>query len=251
MEPHSAEFRFYAELNYFLPKDKQKRSVVYRFNGNPSVKDAIESLGVPHTEVDLIIANGASVGFDYHLQPGDRIAIYPMFESLDISAMAHVRRSPLRKTAFVLDVHLGKLARLLRMLGFDTLYRNDYDDPEIVDISLNQHRIILTRDRGILKRKAVTHGYYVKSNSPKEQLREVIRRFDLADQINPFHRCIACNGLLTPVNKEDVLSELPPKTSIYFEEFHQCKSCGKIYWKGSHYQRMKKFIGKLRENCYI
>jgi uncharacterized protein with PIN domain len=251
METHSAEFRFYAELNYFLPADKQKRSIVYRFNGNPSVKDAIESLGVPHTEVDLIIANGTSVGFDYHLQSGDRIAIYPMFESLDISSIAHVRRAPLRQTAFVLDVHLGKLARLLRMLGVDTLYRNDYDDPEIVDISLNQHRIILTRDRGILKRTVVTHGYYVKSNTPKEQLREVIRRFDLADQINPFHRCIACNGILTPVNKEDVLSELPPKTSTYFEEFHQCNSCGKIYWKGSHYQRMKKFIGKLRENCYI
>jgi len=148
---------------------------------------------------------------------------------------------------FILDVHLGRLARWLRMLGFDTLYRNDYDDPEIVAIAVQEGRTILTRDLGIMKRRAVTHGYHVQSTEPREQLHEVLTRYQLHDQINPFHRCIVCNGLLCNVTKEAVLAELEPKTIRYYDEFFQCVNCRKIYWRGSHFDRMTRFISGLND----
>lgn len=154
----SAHFRFYEELNDFLPASRQKTEFVWHFRGKPSIKDAIESLGVPHTEVDLILINGRSVSFEHHLFDGDRISVYPVFESLDISPVSRLGRPPLRDPAFICDVHLGRLARLLRMLGFDTLYSTSYSDPQIVHIAGTQRRIILTRDRGVLKRKAVCRG---------------------------------------------------------------------------------------------
>lgn len=239
-----AEFRFYEELNDFLPPEKRKRSFRYSFRGTPSVKDAIEALGVPHTEVDLILVNGESVGFDYLLKGGERVAVYPAFESLDISSLTRLRPQPLRRPRFVLDVHLGKLARLLRMLGFDTLYRNDYSDPEIIYISLREKRIILTRDRALLKHRAITHGYWVRSTHPREQLQEVLHRFDLFSRIRPFHRCMVCNGLIEEVSKSEVLDQLEPKTRRYYDEFYRCTGCGKIYWKGSHYTGMVEYIGK-------
>lgn len=146
---------------------------------------------------------------------------------------------------FILDVHLGKLARWLRMLGFDTLYRNDYADPEIVAIAVHEARTILTRDLGIMKRRAVIRGYHVQSTKPEEQLQEVLSRYDLLNQIKPFHRCIACNGLLQTVAKETVVAQLEPKTILYYDEFFQCEACYKIYWRGSHFARMETFISKL------
>jgi len=240
-----ARFRFYEELNDFLPSSKRKKPFSYQFNGNPSIKDAIEAEGVPHTEVDLILINGISVGFDYHLQHGDRVSIYPVFESLDISPIAHLREKPLRKTVFILDVHLGKLARLLRMLGFDTLYRNDYKYSEIVNISIKEKRIILTRDRSILKTKAVTHGYWIRSKKPENQIREVLHRFDILSQVKPFHRCMVCNGIIDKIEKKTIQSQLPAKTACYYDEFYKCLSCGRIYWKGSHYFKMKNLVHKL------
>ncbi len=244
-QDNEATFRFYAELNDFLPPDRQQTSFSYEFNGKPAVKDAIEALGVPHTEVDLILANGTSVGFGYHLHNGDRVAVYPVFESLDITPIVKLRETPLRRTAFILDVHLGKLARLLRMLGFDTLYRNDYEDPEIIAIALRDHRIILTRDLGILKQRAVTHGYYIRSKKPLEQAREVIRRFDLADQVTPFARCMACNSLLVEIAKEAVISRVPAKTARYYDRFYTCPTCERVYWRGSHSERMKEKIARI------
>ena len=185
MSYNLAQFRFYEELNDFLAPDKKKRDFSYPFNGRPSIKDAIEAIGVPHTEVELILANGRSVGFDYPLKHGDRVSVYPVFESLDISPVVRVREKPLREPSFILDVHLGRLAKLLRMLGFDTRYRNDYRDIEIVDISIKERRIILTRDRGILKNRSVTHGYCLRSTEPIAQAREVLQRFDLFSQVTP------------------------------------------------------------------
>jgi hypothetical protein len=144
---NSAEFRFYEELNDFLRPEQRKQTLTYRFNGNPGIKDPIEVFGVPHTEVDLIVVNGESVGFGYRLKDADRIAVYPVFEGFDISPIVRLREAPLRHTAFVVDVNLGKLARLLRLFGFDTLFANSFDDREIAAISVEQQRIILTRDR--------------------------------------------------------------------------------------------------------
>ncbi len=237
---HAAEFRFYEELNDFLRAEQRKQAVTYQFNGKPGIKDAIEALGVPHVEVDLIVVNGESVGFDYQLQDGDRVAVYPVFEGLDITPIVKLRDKPLRKVAFVVDVNLGRLARLLRLMGFDTLFSNAYADDEIVRISEEQGRIVLTRDRRLLHAKAVTHGYWVRSVWPRRQVDEVVRRFDLAGQVRPFSRCADCNGRIEPVAKEAVADQLEPKTKKYYEKFYRCPSCGKIYWEGSH-------VGKLRE----
>ncbi len=241
----TAEFRFYEELNDFLSPSRRKRSFLYGFNGNPSVKDTIEAIGVPHTEIELIVVNGISVGWNYRLQKDDRVSVYPVFESLDVSPAVRLRAEPLRQVRFVADVHLGKLARLLRMLGFDTAYRRDYSDADVVAVSVGERRIALTRDRGILKTKAVTHGYWVRSSKPEEQLREVLYRFDLVSAARPFARCMVCNGGLEPVEKDEVLDRLPRKSAIYYDLFYRCTECGKVYWKGSHYENMKKSIRDL------
>lgn len=236
---NTAYFRFYEELNDFLRPEQRKRALAYSFNGHPGIKDPIESLGVPHTEIELIVVRGQSVGFDYQLRDRDRVAVYPMFESIDVSPLIRLRDAPLRRTAFVVDVNLGKLARYLRMCGFDTVYRNDYRDSEIVSISANQHRIALTRDRRLLYHKAVTHGYWVRAENPERQLNEVIERFDLKNQINPFERCLDCNGRVQAVEKQDVIEDLEPLTRKYFDEFYRCSECSKVYWPGSHYDHMR------------
>lgn len=215
---------------------------MHRFDGRVSIKDMIEALGVPHTEVDLILVDGRSVDFDYLVQDGDRVSVYPVFESIDITPLVRVRPRPLREPRFVLDTHLGRLAAYLRMLGFDTLYWNDAPDEILVHVSSQQGRILLTRDRGLLKRAEVTHGYCVRDSNPREQLLEVLRRFDLFDAVSPFRRCIRCNGSLEPVSKEAISHRLPPKTRQYYDEFRICQGCDQVYWKGSHYQRMQQFI---------
>jgi len=239
---YGASIRFYEELNDFLPSERRKRSFSYSFFGKPTVKDVIESLGVPHTEVDLILLNGESVNFDAHLCDGDRLAVYPRFESLDIQPIQRLRPEPLRETRFITDVHLGKLARYLRMLGFDTLYDSFLEDEQIIEWSVEQKRIILTRDLGILKNHRVKHGYFVRSTDPKEQAHEIVRRFDLKDKIAPFSLCMECNVVLQPVEKEAIRVQLPPETERTFDIFFQCPSCQRIYWEGSHHEKMSDFI---------
>jgi uncharacterized protein len=240
-----AEFRFYEELNDFLAPVRRKRAFAYAFNGTPSVKDAIEAIGVPHTEVDLVLVDGESVDFTRRLTGGERVAVYPVFERLDIAPVTRLRARPLRLNRFVLDVHLGKLARYLRLLGFDTLYRNDYDDDTIIGLARTESRIILTRDVGLLKHGAVTHGYWLRATAPRQQLAEIVRVFDLVGSAHPFSRCIRCNGELQRVPKDAVSERLPPRVRAHFEEFVQCPLCGAVYWPGSHYGRMRKMIGEL------
>lgn len=239
-------FRIYEELNDFLPENRKKVSFSYKFLGTPSVKDAIEAIGVPHVEVDLILVNGVSVGFDYTLKDNDYVSVYPVFETLDINSVSHLREKPLREIRFVLDVHLGKLARYLRMFGFDTLYRNDYEDMEIISISIAEHRVILTRDIGLLKVKTVSHGYFVRSQHPKVQVKEVLKHFDLFSSVKPFCRCIKCNEELSAVSKDEIINKLEPLTRQNFDVFFQCSGCGSIYWEGSHFVRMKEFVGLVK-----
>jgi hypothetical protein len=243
-----AEFRFYQELGDFLPSEWRGRSFDYEFRGNPAVKDTIEAIGVPHAEVDVILANGESVGFEYHLRDGDRVAVYPMFESFDVRGLTRLRPRPLRRTRFVLDVHLGRLARLLRILGLDTHYRNDLDDPEIVAIARRDRRVILTRDIGILKRAEVTHGYWVRSQDPTEQAKEVVGRFDLASEIEPFSRCATCNGMLESVDKQAVRDRLEEGTRESYDTFYRCRRCGQLYWRGSHFQRLSTLVRDIVGN---
>jgi hypothetical protein len=239
------QLRFYEELNDFLVPALRKVTFSHTFNRRTSVKDMIESFGVPHTEVDIILINGQSVDFSCIVQDGDRISVYPVFESLDISPLVRLRPAPLRTPAFVLDANLGRLARYLRLLGFDCLYQNDYDDETVAGIADRQQRIVLTRDRALLQRRIITRGYFVREVRPRPQVKEVLARFDLYRLVSPFNRCIRCNGLLQAVDKQTIVDRLEPKTRKYIDTFRTCTACGQIYWQGSHHARSLRLIEEL------
>ncbi|MEW6331886.1 MAG: Mut7-C RNAse domain-containing protein [Pseudomonadota bacterium] len=234
------QLRFYEELNDFLPPPRRKISFDHELTRRTSVKDLIESFGVPHTEVEVILVNGKSVDFSYIVQAGDRISVYPVFEGLDISPLLRLREKPLRDPRFVVDANLGQLARYLRLLGFDVVYRNDFHDREVARVASAEKRIVLTRDRALLQHKIITHGYFVRAVKPREQVREILARLDLYRDLHPFSRCLRCNGELEDVDKQAVLPQLEPKTRKYYERFRRCKTCGQAYWKGSHFNRMEK-----------
>lgn len=206
----------------------------------------IEACGIPHTEVDLIVANGRSVDFSYRVTDGDRVSVFPVFESFDITPIVKVRPESLRTVCFVADNHLGRLARFLRLLGLDTSYQNDWDDPELVRISTSQQRILLTRDVSLLKHGPVTHGYWVRATDPREQVTEVVRRFHLARHLTPFTRCMACNGRLIPVAKKEIAHRLPPRTSRHVDDFRLCSSCDKVYWQGAHHPELRRIVAAAR-----
>jgi uncharacterized protein with PIN domain len=234
--------RFYQELNDFLPWEVRKRSFSASFRQGDTVKALCESLGVPHTEVDLVLVNGTSVGFDYQLRQADRLSVYPVFESLEIGGVTRVRPASLRRTRFLLDVHLGRLARLLRMLGFDSHYDNSLEDAALCRLAREQGRIILTRDRELLKRKEVTHAYWVRSHDPTRQLVEVLRRFDLQRAARPFSRCLRCNLPLRRISPEEARPAVPEYVGRSYRSFSRCPGCGRIYWRGSHWKHMKRFL---------
>lgn len=238
--------RFYEELNDFLPPEKRKVLFEHTVKTRSSVKDVIEAVGVPHTEIDLILVNGKSVYFNYIVQEHDTISVYPVFESFDISEVTHLREKPLRNIKFICDVHLGRLARYLRMLGFDCLYSSNYSKDEIVGISLDHRRTILTRDRNLLKRNEITQSYWIRNENPTKQVKEVLERFHLEKDIKGFTRCMECSGLLEKVEKDEIIDLLPPKVKEYHNEFYRCTVCRRIYWQGTHYENMKKMIEKIQ-----
>lgn len=240
-----ADFCFHSELNHFLPPNKKQVNFHFCFKERASIKDIIESLGVPHPEVEIILVNGNAVNFSYIVQDGDSIQVYPVSAVSELLATISLRPQLPTIPRFVLDVHLGKLAASVRMLGFDTLYRNDYDDEELAQISAFEQRILLTRDKGLLMRSLVTFGYYVRATNPEQQVVEVLRRYNLFTIVTPFKRCIRCNGLLAPVTKASIIDQIPQKTRTTIDEFHRCRECSQIYWRGSHYEKMQKFIEEV------
>ena len=237
----AARFRFYAELNDFLAPEDRARQLERRFDVPRSVKDFIESFGVPHTEVDLVLVNGEPVDFSRLVRDGDLVSVYPVFESFDIANVSRVRAEPLRELRFVLDVHLGRLAAYLRMGGFDTEYRNNAGDAELAECVVRDRRVLLTRDRYLLMRSRVDRGYWVRSNLPKQQFVEVLKRFDLAGSLRPFTRCMRCNGELAPVAAEEVVEVVPPGVRGRCD-FRRCTRCGRIYWAGTHHARMERML---------
>ena len=241
----TASFRFYAELNDHLPPRSRYCTLEKPFFVPASVKDMIESLGVPHTEVDLVLVNGESSDFTRLIQNGDRISVYPVFESIDIAPVLRVRPQPLREPKFVLDVHLGKLAGFLRMLGFDADYSNHASDSELVKISVEQRRTLLTRDRGLLKHSAVTRGYWVRETDSRRQAEEVLKRFQLVGCLRPFTRCLVCNELLGKTPMADVVGRVPERVLEWATEFQKCPGCRRIYWEGSHYRRVHLWIEQM------
>ena len=239
------DVRAYAELNDFLGSESRGLTMRRPCRSHQTVKDVLEAMGIPHTEVDLIVVNGNPVGFEHRPATGDRIAVYPMFEALDIGSTGQLRPVPLRDPRFVIDVNLGRLARWLRVLGFDVWWSSDADDQMLADISLDQQRILLTRDRGMLKRRAITHGLFVHSEQPKQQTLEVMRRLDLRRRVAPLTRCVRCNGRLDAVAKEEVMGRLEPLTRRYYDEFSRCADCGQIYWPGTHFARLTSLVDEL------
>lgn len=241
----TAIFRFYEELNDFLPPARRRRDFSVPCARAATTKHMIEALGVPHTEVELVLVDGESVGFDRVLRDGERVAVYPKFEALDITPLLRVRERPLREPRFIADAHLGGFAHLLRLMGFDTLYRNAWHDDDLVQRALADARIVLSRDRELLKRRAITHGCYVHALRPQLQLREIFDRLDLARGAQPFTRCLACNAPLAPADKQTVLAKLPPKVRETHERFTICTGCERVYWEGSHWRRMRAFADSL------
>lgn len=240
-----ATFRFYEELNEFLPARRRQQEFSAPCARGATTKHMIEALGVPHTEVELILVNGESVGFDRLLSESDRVAVYPKFETFDVSTLFRVRDSPLRVMRFVADAHMGGLAKLLRMAGFDTLYDNAFDDDEIVAIARREARIVLSRDRELLKCREVTHGCYVRALEPWQQLREIFQRLDLANAARPFTLCLRCNAPLRIIDKQLVLERLPPSVREQQQRFSTCDVCQRIFWAGSHWRHMRDLLNAL------
>jgi uncharacterized protein with PIN domain len=240
-----AELRFYEELNDFLPEARRKRDIVVAIERGRSVKDAIESLGVPHVEVDLILVDGVSVDFAHVLRGGERVSVYPMFERLDIAPVRRLRGLPLREPRFVADGHLHKLARHLRLAGFDTLCGIDWDDDRIVAIAAAERRTILTRDKAMLRRGDVNRGYFVRDVHGDRQLAEVVAALQLERRIEPFTRCRECNTLLEEVTLGEVRERVPPRVRELYDRYKRCPTCSRVYWPGTHFARMAKLLAAV------
>jgi len=231
----TAYFSFHGRLNDFLPESQRKGRIVVQFQGRQSIKHLAESLGVPHPEIGRVQVNSREATLGDITQDGDQVEIHPVENGCSV------------EPRFLLDCHLGRLTAHLRMLGFDCLYENNFEDSNMAGILEHDERILLTRDRRLLMRKAVRHGYCLRSLDPLEQLAEVIQRFELIAKIQPFHRCLRCNQPLEPVDKEAILDRLEPLTRQYFDQFHICPACGQIYWKGSHYEQMQSLVEKIKK----
>ena len=240
----TATFRFYEELNDFLAPERRRREFACACARRATTKHMIEALGVPHTEVELILVNGESVGFDHLLHDGDRVAVYPKFEAFDVTPLLRVREQPLRVSRFIADAHLGGLAHLLRMAGFDTLYDNGFDDAEIAATAAAESRIVLSRDRELLMRREITHGCYVHALKSVDQLREVFARLDLARSQKPFTLCLYCNSPLRAIDKALILDRLPPGVRERYERFTTCDRCRRVFWEGTHWQRMREVLAR-------
>jgi len=241
----TALFRFYGRLKQFLPKSIRQVVVPYELRDLVVVKHAIESQGVPHTEVGLILANSKSVGFYQKLNEGDFLSVYPGFSSIDISPIQILRPPLANPPRFVIDNHLGHLARHLRLLGFDCLYSDGIDDLELAAISFEQDRVLLTRDRRLLMRKQVTYGFCPLSLDPEKQLLDVVQRYRLRPHMQPWRRCLRCNGMLKHVDKKAIIDRLESKTQKYYHKFQICQDCQQIYWKGSHYPFLDQIVYKF------
>ncbi|GGK68655.1 Mut7-C RNAse domain-containing protein [Rufibacter glacialis] len=240
-----AYFLFHGALNDFLPKARRGKWLTYSFEGAPALKDAVEAFNVPHPEVGSLHLNGRDKASGDALLPHGKVEVFPAVAERVGEALPLWQHPAPVPARFILDVHLGKLARYLRLLGFDTHYDKNYDDATIAQLAEQQERIILTRDVGLLKLKRVKWGYWLRSQQGEEQLQEVLYRFSLAHHLKPFTRCMACNGPIQEVAKEAVVPFLEPKTALFFQSFYQCVQCQRVYWQGSHFERMQRFLHRI------
>jgi len=242
---HRITIRFYEELNDFLPPDSQKKDICVRVDQGCTVGTLIKSFGPTDSDVDLILVNGRSVDFSHTLKNNDRVSVYPVFETFDISSITSLRNTPLRDLKFICDVHLGRLAKYLRMLGFDTWYKNNYADKKIFDLSDKQKRILLTKNKKLLENKKITRGFLIQHADPRRQLMKIVNYFDLKTIVNPLSRCLICNGCIEKINKEALQHRVKPTIRERYDTFFRCTECDHIYWKGSHFESMTGWIGRI------
>lgn len=236
------KFRFYEELNIYLPEGNRKIWFDFYFIGIHTLREIFRSMKVPMTEIDLVLVNQHSKDLDYEVQDRDRISVFPIFESLDISGITKVREKPLRNPTFICDVHLGRLCRYLRMLGFDTAYSNRFSPTNLIEQSIAEKRILLSKSYRLTHYPKVERAYRIRSSDPEEQIKDLICHLSLADLADPFTRCLNCNSELQSVQKSEVREQLQPNTAKYYDEFLRCPSCNKLFWEGSHYEHMLEFI---------
>lgn len=241
----TATLRCYAELNDYLAPDRRQRDIALEFTPPTPLRHLAESLGVPHTEIELALRNGETIDLEAPVADGDRIALYPVFEAFDIRPELRLRARPLRAPRFLADAHLGKLAGYLRLLGFDTRHENDIGDPALVALAAREGRILLSRDRDLLMHKAVSRGCHLRSTEPRDQLAYLVERLQLCGLIRPFSRCTVCNAEVAPVAKAEILDRLPDSVARLNDEFWRCTGCGRVYWQGSHWRALKELVGKL------
>ena len=247
----TAQLQFFGELNDLLPPGRREVSFEEQVDDHASLKHVIESLGIPHTEIGAIVIEGDVVSLASRIPDRSHVQIYPFLYGTN-NHSGCLPSGPIQPPAppgeprFILDIHLGKLAVYLRILGFDSLYRNDFDDPTLAEMADRLERILLSKDRRLLMRNQVHFGYCVRSQNPALQTLEVVRRYRLNDRIKPLHRCLDCNTTLEPVEKRAIVDRLEPLTRRYYQEFHHCPGCDKLYWKGSHYDRMRDFISWIK-----
>jgi uncharacterized protein len=237
-------FWFHHSYNIFLSEERKGEIFAYDFKGEPSLKHLVEAMRIPHTEVGKTLVNEREVDLSYLAQDGDSIAVYPVIGNRH-NLSTNDNSSIIVEARFILDNHLGKLATYLRMLGLDTLYCNNYQDDELAKLAIQEGRILLTRDRGLLMRRSIKNGYFIRSMDAQNQVIEVLQRYDLFNYIRSFQRCLRCNTQLIPIEKASILERLEPLTIKYYNEFCLCPNCDKIYWKGSHYERMQNLIKEL------
>lgn len=234
--------RFYGALNRFLAPEHRNRSFFYAVRGVPAIKDTLEALGVPHTEIDCVVVNGRCVRWYYQIRGGERIRVYPDASTVKLDRIVRLKPPPPAYPKFILDVHLGKLARHLRLLGFDTLYTKTMEDANLVAVAYRTKRVVLTRDIALLKHRRIRYGYFVRTIDPKQQIKEIVRRFELAGKIQPFKLCLVCNGKIRRIAKEKIAGRLPPLTRRYYKKFYHCPRCDKIYWQGAHHKQLARLI---------
>jgi len=246
VNPFTVRLHVHGDLDFFLPSSTHGGRVERRLSEKTSVKDVIESCGIPHPEVDLILVNGNAVDFAYAVTVDAEIELYPRGKQSSNFREKRLQASTIRK--FVADEHLGKLVRDLRLLGIDVVYDPAAEDRQLVRIASRDNRGLLTRDRRLLMHAGVQHGYYLRSQNPLEQTIEVLRRFDLGSMLSPFSRCLRCNALLEPTEKEKITAQLEPLTKIYYDEFRRCTGCGQVYWSGSHFTKLQKRLEQIRAN---
>jgi uncharacterized protein with PIN domain len=271
VSPFVVELTFHGDLDFFL-KNSAVRLIERQLREKTSIKDVIESCGVPHPEVDLILVDSQPVDFAHVVSKSSKIDVYPVSWHR-ATFLAENRLQVLKTKSFVADVHLGKLVRNLRLLGFDVAYHPTAQDRELIGLAHPENpsgrsslaklrqdlsppepqtsaaysRALLTRDRRLLMYAAVNLGYYLRSQDPIEQTLEVLRRFQLSSSLAPFTRCLRCNTLIEAVEKAEIIDQLEPLTKIYYEQFRRCPSCGQIYWPGSHFKKLEARIAHLRQ----